>query len=103
MKLTIDVPEDLQQRLVGAARHHRRSLEEQVQAWLRQFLTGGPDWRLRPRGPQDVNWIVDAWDYNPHEVTVRRVRGRDGNERIQMRLDLGVLQMEPSGRPDGQR
>ena len=33
----------------------------------------------------------------------RRIRGSDGRDKIQLRLDLGVLQMETTGRPDGQR
>jgi len=31
------------------------------------------------------------------------VRGRDGKRKVQMRVDLGVLQMELDGRPDGTR
>lgn len=42
-----------------------------------------------------------SWDYNPNEVTVRKILGLDGREKVQMRLDLGVLQMEVDGRPDG--
>ncbi len=50
---------------------------------------------------KDLAVLLQGWDYNPNEVTVRRVVGDDGREKIQMRLDLGVLQMEISGRPDG--
>lgn len=52
---------------------------------------------------KDLSLILGGWDYNPNEVTVRRVLGADGHEKIQMRLDLGVLQMEVEGRPDGRR
>ncbi len=52
---------------------------------------------------KDLTVLLHGWDYNPNEVTVRRVLGIDGREKIQMRLDLGVLQMEVSGRPDGKR
>ena len=34
---------------------------------------------------------------------VRLIPGDDGREKIQLRLDLGVLQMEFDGRPDGER
>jgi len=34
---------------------------------------------------------------------VRMIRGRDNKLKIQLRLDLGLLQMEVSGRPDGKR
>jgi len=32
---------------------------------------------------------------------VRKITGNDGKPKLQMRLDLGLLQMEMSGRPDG--
>ena len=51
----------------------------------------------------DLQPILDRWEYRPGEVTVRKVKGRDGREKLQMRLQLGVLQMEADGRPDGQR
>jgi hypothetical protein len=51
----------------------------------------------------DLSIIFHGWDHNPNEVTVRRITGLDGRPKIQMRLDLGVLQMEMSGRPDGKR
>lgn len=34
---------------------------------------------------------------------MRRIRGDDGRDKIQLRLDLGILQMETAGRPDGLR
>jgi tetratricopeptide (TPR) repeat protein len=52
---------------------------------------------------KDLTVLLQGWDYNSNEVTVRRIIGADGREKIQMRLDLGVLQMEISGRPDGKR
>lgn len=52
---------------------------------------------------KDLTVLLHGWDYSPNEVTVRRILGLDGREKIQMRLDLGVLQMEVSGRPDGKR
>lgn len=36
-------------------------------------------------------------------INARVVRGDDGREVVQMRVDLGVLQLEVAGRPDGQR
>ena len=39
----------------------------------------------------------------PDEITVRIVDGEDGRRKIQLRLDLGMLQMEFDGRPDGRR
>ena len=34
---------------------------------------------------------------------VRRFKGKDGVEKIQLRVDLGLLQMNAEGRPDGKR
>ncbi len=34
-------------------------------------------------------------------VKVRICQGADGREVLQMRLDMGVLQLEMDGRPDG--
>ncbi|MBV9864217.1 MAG: UvrB/UvrC motif-containing protein [Abitibacteriaceae bacterium] len=50
---------------------------------------------------KDIALILGGWEYNANEVTVRKILGIDGREKIQMRLDLGVLQMETDGRPDG--
>src|SRR4028119_869083 len=52
---------------------------------------------------EDIALLLHGWDYNANEVTVRKIVGVDGREKIQMRLDLGVLQMEVEGRPDGMR
>ena len=51
----------------------------------------------------DITKILKGWDYEPDEVSVRIVEGDDGQEKVQLRIDLGLLQMELSGRPDGQR
>jgi hypothetical protein len=50
---------------------------------------------------RDIALILDSWDYDSKGPNVRRILGLDGTEKIQTRLDLGVLQMEPQGRPDG--
>jgi len=51
----------------------------------------------------DISHILKDWPYKPGQVTARHVRGEDGKEFIQLRLDVGLLQMEATGRPDGQR
>jgi len=50
---------------------------------------------------QDFQKWLDDWPYDASRVNVRKIRGRDGKEKIQLRLDLGILQMETTGRPDG--
>ena len=51
----------------------------------------------------DLDAILRGWEYKPGMVQARLVRARDGREVIQLRLDLGLLQMEIVGRPDGER
>ena len=52
----------------------------------------------------DISKLLDAWDYTgPDKLIVRKIKGEDGRTRIQMRVDLGILQMEWSDRPDGKR
>ncbi|MCK6484780.1 MAG: UvrB/UvrC motif-containing protein [Phycisphaerae bacterium] len=51
----------------------------------------------------DLKRILANWSYQPGQITVRQITGDDGKPKIQMRLDLGILQMETEGRPDGQR
>lgn len=51
----------------------------------------------------DLRDILHDWDYEPGKISVRKIIGRDGCEKIQTRIDLGLLQFEPEGRPDGGR
>src|SRR2546421_1799576 len=51
----------------------------------------------------DISHLLDQWDYQPGEVAVRRFKAKDGSEKIQLRVDLGLLQMNAEGRPDGKR
>ncbi len=51
----------------------------------------------------DISNILEQWDYEPGQVVVRKFKGKDGREKIQLRVDLGLLQMNASGRPDGKR
>src|SRR4051812_10799411 len=51
----------------------------------------------------DISHILDKWEYHPGQVVVRKFIGRDGQEKIQLRVDLGLLQMNAEGRPDGKR
>ncbi len=51
----------------------------------------------------DISEILKNWPYEPGQVTARRIHGDDGLDKIQLRLDLGLYQMEITGRPDGER
>jgi hypothetical protein len=52
---------------------------------------------------KDISAVLKGWDYEPGTINVRKVIGTDGQPKLQMRLDLGLLQMELDGRPDGAR
>ncbi|WP_435010576.1 UvrB/UvrC motif-containing protein [Tundrisphaera lichenicola] len=52
---------------------------------------------------KDITAIVQGWDHDPDQFQVRIVAGDDGRDKLQMRVDLGLIQMELSGRPDGLR
>src|SRR6266446_3025541 len=51
----------------------------------------------------DISHLLEQWEYQPGQVVVRRFIGKDGIEKIQLRVDLGLLQMNTQGRPDGKR
>jgi hypothetical protein len=51
----------------------------------------------------DISHLLENWDYQPGQIVVRRFNGRDGQDKIQLRVDLGLLQMNAQGRPDGKR
>lgn len=53
-------------------------------------------------GP-DLTSILDGWPYEPGKINVRLIDGEDGEPRIQLRIDLGIMQLRTSGRPDGLR
>ena len=52
---------------------------------------------------EDISKILRDWEFDPDDVTVRLVDGDDGRQKVQIRVDLGLLQMEMHGRPDGMR
>jgi len=52
---------------------------------------------------KDIGHILKGWEYEAGTINVRRITGTDGQPKLQMRLDLGLLQMEMDGRPDGVR
>ncbi len=49
----------------------------------------------------DLNTLLRDWPHEPGAIKVRKIVGLDGREKLQLRIDLGVLQMEMTGRPDG--
>src|SRR5215207_475885 len=63
-----------------------------------------PKEKTEGRSPnKDITPVLRGWDYEPGTINVRKVSGLDGSPKLQMRQDLGLLQMEITGRPDGRR
>ena len=50
---------------------------------------------------KDISDIISDWEYDPASISARWVKGNDGKRKVQLRLDLGLFQMEVKGRPDG--
>jgi hypothetical protein len=52
--------------------------------------------------PRHIDHLLRQWPYRFGEVLARKIRAGE-RQVLQMRVDMGVLQMETSGRPDGER
>ncbi len=54
---------------------------------------------------RDIDDALRDWPHDPEpgEILAREVRARDGRMVLQVRVELGLLQMEVDGRPDGTR
>jgi hypothetical protein len=50
-----------------------------------------------------IDHILNTWHYDPTSVSARICPGSDGRDILQMRVDMGLLQMEVDGRPEGER
>ncbi len=50
-----------------------------------------------------IDHLLQNWPYDPSSVSVRVCDGSDGRDVLQMRVDMGLLQLEVEGRPDGSR
>jgi hypothetical protein len=63
-----------------------------------------PDEKQEGKSPsKDITPVLRDWEYEAGTINVRKISGVDGRPKLQMRLDLGLLQMEITGRPDGVR
>lgn len=51
--------------------------------------------------PKHLDNLFKEWPYEFGEIIARKVRGSDGRPLVQLRIDMGVLQLEVDGRPDG--
>ena len=52
---------------------------------------------------QDIDFILRHWPFQPGVVSSRFADASDGRKVMQMRIEMGLLQMECTGRPDGAR
>ena len=52
---------------------------------------------------EDIGAILKGWKFTPGELGVRKITGLDGKSKIQIRMDLGLMQLEWKGRPDADR
>lgn len=51
----------------------------------------------------DLTHLLASWPMEAGKINARKINGANGRPKLQIRIDLGVLQMEMSGRPDGQK
>lgn len=52
---------------------------------------------------KDISRVLEGWEFDPERISVRLIQGDDGREKVQLRIDMGLMQMERDGRPDGTR
>ena len=52
---------------------------------------------------QDIDNVFREWPYQPGVISARLVQADDGREVLQMRIEMGLIQMETTGRPDGEQ
>ena len=55
------------------------------------------------KDPRNLDEVLKEWPFDARSISVRLVKGSDDRDVIQMRIELGLLQLETSGRPDGER
>lgn len=51
----------------------------------------------------DLTDLLRSWPLEPGKINARLITGDDDSPRLQVRVDLGILQMHLDGRPDGQQ
>jgi len=55
------------------------------------------------RNHRDIDPILRQWPFEPGVVSARLIQASDGREVLQMRIEMGLMQMETRLRPDGAR
>ncbi len=67
------------------------------------FLSGSTDSDPIMSEKQNIDGALRDWAYQPGVISARTIAGEDDRQVLQMRIEMGVLQMELTGRPDGER
>ncbi len=50
---------------------------------------------------RDISQLIKGWAHTPNQgLCVRKVEGVDGRDMVQIRVELGLMQLEWTGRPD---
>lgn len=63
-----------------------------------------PEIDATPLDPRlDLTDLLHDWPMESGRINARMIAGRDGQRKVQVRIDLGVLQMNSTDRPDGRR
>lgn len=65
--------------------------------WIKPIAMG-----KKSESSEHIDNILEDWPYDPDAVSVRLVTGKNGRDLIQMRIEMGLLQLETEGRPDGE-
>jgi len=52
---------------------------------------------------EDIGPLLKEWDAEADSGAIRKIVGSNGREKIQIRIQFGLLQLEADGRPDGKR
>lgn len=63
------------------------------------LLLGG----ITDMSSEHLDDLLEQWPFDPESLCVRLLKGANGRDVIQLRVDLGILQLETEGRPDGLR
>jgi hypothetical protein len=58
---------------------------------------------MRKDSKRDISQLLSEWPFQAGTINARIISGADGLPHVQVRLDLGILQMHADGRPDGLR
>ncbi|MGI9013840.1 MAG: hypothetical protein ACR2GY_06270 [Phycisphaerales bacterium] len=51
----------------------------------------------------DIAKLLKDWPFEPGRINARIIDGDDGQPKLQIRVQMGVMQLELEGRPDGER